>query len=178
MRKQVANVGLVAEPTVAGAVSTHLRTHVLLVCCAAFFACCTWDSHSHPGRKPDRGDLVGTWVPNARTIEDMRDRGGYDVARAKTKLVLRDDDSFEVVDMPDWWTDGFGRSTRSFQSFVGTWKLIPNANERGWGIALDMVSLDRNQAINLLGDKRPYSIYIIVGDPDRDDSMTFQMQSH
>jgi hypothetical protein len=108
----------------------------------------------------------------------MRDRGGYDVARAKTKLVLRDDDSFEAVDMPDWWTDGFGRSSRRFQSFAGTWKLIPNANERGWGIALDLVSLDRNQAINLLGDKRPYSIYMIVGDPDRDDSMTFQMETH
>lgn len=177
MWKQVANVAAIIEPPKCAGGLHNLRTHLLIVCCAALGVCCIIDSHSYPRRKPDRGDLVGTWIPNARTIEDMRDRGGYDVARAKTKLVLRDDDSFEAVDMPDWWNDGFGRSSQSFQSFAGTWKLIPNANERGWGIQLVMVSLDRTQAINLLGDERPYSIYIVVGDPDRDDSMSFQMQS-
>ena len=107
----------------------------------------------------------------------MRNRGGYNVAQAKTKLILGDDDSFEAVDMSDWWTDGFGRSRQSFQSSSGTWKLTPNANERGWGVKVASGSPIVTREVNLLSNERPYSIYIIIGDPDRDDSMTFQRQS-
>ena len=30
-------------------------------------------------RKPNRAELIGTWVIDQSTIEDMRDRGRYDL---------------------------------------------------------------------------------------------------
>jgi hypothetical protein len=162
---------------VARMTSINLRTYLLIASWPLLLSSCIWDSHSYPRSKPYQGDLVGTWLPDAKTIDDMRIRGGYVVSQAKTRIVLNEDGTFEAIDMPDWWNDGFGSSRRALQYRSGTWKLIPHANERGWGINLDMVSPFGNEALNLLGSEAPYRIYIIIGDPDQDHAMIFQKPS-
>ena len=102
----------------------------------------------------------------------MRERGGYDVSKL-TRITLSDDGSFEIVNMPDWWNNGFGDSQRGFSSFSGRWALSNNAGY--WRIGLSFFNTRR--FINLVGHKLggspPYYLEVLVGDPDSGDKMVF-----
>src|SRR5262245_26385196 len=75
-----------------------------------------------PSKRPNKSDLIGTWIPTAATVRLMRDEGGYNTSNHDTKIVLKDDGSLEMDDIPDWWFSGItGRSSRTFRSAAGTW---------------------------------------------------------
>ncbi|HEX6623316.1 MAG TPA: hypothetical protein VF064_06355, partial [Pyrinomonadaceae bacterium] len=96
----------------------------------------------------------------------------YDVSRL-TRITLSDDGSFEIVDMPDWWNNGFGKSYRGFASFSGRWAL---SNIGGhWRIGLSFFGTRRflNLVEHKMGGSPPYCVEIIVGDPDSGDEMIF-----
>jgi hypothetical protein len=73
-----------------------------------------WSELSYTRKKPNQRDVIGTWVPTAATIKDLQERGRYVVSRHE--LTLRADGTFVIVNMPDWWTDGFGESKKGFES--------------------------------------------------------------
>ena len=81
-----------------------------------------WSELSFTREKPNRTDVIGTWVPTAATINDLKQRGGYVIS--KHELVLRADGTFAMVNMPDWWSDGFGQSKKTFESGSGKWQFI------------------------------------------------------
>ena len=124
-------------------------------------------------RQPNRADLVGTWVPTSATLEDMRDRGGYPIS--KHELVLLDDGSFSMLNMPDWWSDGFGRSRKGFESGSGTWSI---SQQGSWCVYLVFKSpITRSGygvSLNLRRQKPPYLIHIFLGDPDEWQAILFE----
>jgi hypothetical protein len=71
--------------------------------------------------KPLESELVGTWRPTADTLKDIRGRGHY--AAATHEVVLRQDHTFSIRNMPDWWSNGFGESHGQFEAGDGTWHL-------------------------------------------------------
>ena len=92
---------------------------------------------SYTTTQPNEAELIGTWVPDKDRAKDMRDRGRYDIDRASTKLILRSDGSFEMVDIPDWWREPFGRSHGRLQSDRGTWRLKEHSPGSWWELGLD-----------------------------------------
>src|SRR5260221_13648523 len=71
-----------------------------------------WSELSFTREKPNRTDVIGTWVPTPTTIKDLKERGGYVIS--KHELILRADRTFAMVNMPDWWSGGFGQSKKNF----------------------------------------------------------------
>jgi hypothetical protein len=153
------------------------RTFILLSLGAMWFVSCQENPFggSYTRSKPNKAYLIGTWVPRQATFKNLKEDGGYDVSKADIKLVLREDDSFELKDMPDWWDDPFGKSLKNFRSSVGKWALTNNTDGNTWEIAL--YTTTRSRFVNLLGEKSPYTLHFIIGDPDEGRAMVFIKQS-
>lgn len=131
----------------------------------------TLDQLNYTRNEPKKSDLLGTWVPNQSSLREMESSGGYDTS-VQPKLILKADGTFELVNMPDWWDNGFGRSNKSFQDYSGSWGLSTYGNTGRWDI--DLKSLSRMRSVNLIGQSPPYRIEFIIGDPDSSVSMIFE----
>lgn len=118
--------------------------------------------------EPNKSDLVGTWTPDRASLGDMRTRGHYD-PNVEPKLILRADDSFDLINMPDWWENGFGESHGTFRAYSGKWGVSQEIS-KFWQLFLS----GRN--VELFGQKAPYRLNFIIGDPDSDESMVFEKQ--
>lgn len=105
----------------------------------------------------------------------MHQTGGYD-ASIQTKLLLKADGTFELVNMPDWWTNDYGDSRKGFENFAGTWKVTQFS--KVWAVELRPSSGTRSgtRSLNLIGQSPPYRIDFIIGDADENNSMIFLRQ--
>src|SRR5262249_50031885 len=89
-------------------------TAVLLLVAGCMNNGIEWSELSFTRHEPARSDIVGVWTPTEKTLRDIRKRGHYE--SVAHKIVLSDDGTFAMVNMPDWWTDGFGESHGKFDS--------------------------------------------------------------
>lgn len=123
-----------------------------------------WSELDFTRHRPSRADLIGKWVPTPVSLRDMKERGGY--AISKHELDLHADGTFSVINMPDWWNNFGGESHRTLQSGSGVWSVQQEDDGVAvWLIYLDFV--DRHRiSLNLRHQKPPYSIHIMLGDPD------------
>ncbi len=64
-----------------------------------------WKEINFTRTKPEIKDIIGTWTPTADTLKDIRERGKY--PEAKHELILKNDGTFSMINMPDWWSNGF-----------------------------------------------------------------------
>ena len=151
---------------------------LILALVAPSFAAChanigeLFRPYQYVSKEPNRKDIVGVWIPDKETIDDMRERGGYNVS-IPTQIILRDDGSFEMLKMPDWWNNVQGKSYKGFFDLSGRWEL---SNGLGyWHIGLRYFGTYR--PINLVEHKTKdsprYYIEIIVGDADEGHEMIF-----
>lgn len=131
----------------------------------------TSDQLNRTRKEPNKIDLLGTWVPDRSSLQAMESEGGYD-ASVQPKLILRADDTFELVNMPDWWDNGFGKSRKRFQDYSGAWGLSKYGNTGFWDV--DLKSASQTRSVNLIGQSPPYRIEFIIGDPDSNVSMIFE----
>jgi hypothetical protein len=121
--------------------------------------------------RPIEAELAGRYVPSGSTLADMRSRGRYDVSAAKTNLILRDDASFEMIEMPDWWLHSSGESWQGYHHWSGTWSIKQNSSDKTWSLALTTGQM--TTSADLANQKPPYAIYFVLGDPDEHEGMTF-----
>jgi len=155
-------------------ISSSIKASIIFFMAAYFFSACRINLGS-PGYttvEPNKSDLVGTWIPDKATLEDMKERGGYDTL-IPTRLVLKSDGSLEIANIPDWWEIPAGTSRRGMASYSGSWSLYND--QPCWTIAVKY----SNSAgfLNLLGNKPPHKIEIILGDPDSGHNMIFIKQA-
>ncbi|MES2308383.1 MAG: hypothetical protein V4507_05940 [Verrucomicrobiota bacterium] len=121
--------------------------------------------------KPQESDLIGLWVPTPNTLKDMEKTGGYVIS--KHEILLKEDGTFSMINMPDWWRDGFGDSKKGFESSEGRWELTQTQDwTKIWDITLHFSGY--GTSVKLLGQKPPYRIHIYVGDPDSGHVMLFE----
>jgi hypothetical protein len=123
--------------------------------------------------KPDKKDLIGTWIIDGPTIKDMRKRGGYDVSQP-TGLVLRDDDSFAMTNMPDWYRNGAGESGHTLLNLSGEWSL-DNSYGGYWSVSLKAQEFAPRMEIRepRYASLPRYLLQIVIGDPDSREFMRF-----
>ena len=129
------------------------------------------DQLDHTRKEPNKIDLLGTWVLGKSSLRSMQSEGGYD-ASIQPKLILKADDTFELVNMPDWWDNGSGKSHKAFQDYSGAWELSKYGNTDFWNVYLRVSS--KTRSANLLGQNPPYRIEFVIGDPDSNVSMIFE----
>jgi hypothetical protein len=122
--------------------------------------------------EPNRTEIVGTWVPDEASLRAMHEKGGYDIS-VQPKLALNNDGSFELANMPDWWSDVFGKSSKEFESYSGNWMI--SKSTQVYVIELRPVSGTRlgTRFGDLVGQSPPYRIDFVIGDADENNSMTF-----
>ncbi|CAN5393173.1 hypothetical protein BH09SUM1_BH09SUM1_33610 [soil metagenome] len=133
--------------------------------------------------KPNPSDLVGVYTPVAKSLAFIKDEGHYKPRPASIALFA--DGTMTISNIPDWWNNGWGTSGGGFDSGTCTWKL----NQDKWRCNLwinfsktdQFDSLKRehkpfNGEMELTGQKPPYKIYLIVGDPDSDEGIWFEKQ--
>jgi hypothetical protein len=131
----------------------------------------TLDQLNYTRKEPKKSDLLGTWVPDKSSLREMESKGSYDIS-VQPKLILKADGNFELVNMPDWWDNGFGESHGGFQDYSGSWSLSTYGNTGVWSI--EFKSSSRTRSANLIGQSPPYRIEFIIGDPDSSVSMIFE----
>lgn len=135
-----------------------------------------FNSYGCVSTEPNKDELVGVWIPDEATLEDIRTRGKYNPT-VSTKLMLRADGSFEMENMPDWWKNGFGESSGGFESNSGAWKLS-GAGGACWRIDLKVSNVGTSVGLleHRFGGQPRYVIAIILGDPDSGEKMIFVKQ--
>ena len=129
--------------------------------------------------EPGKNEVVGTWVADKSTLEDMATRGEYDWS-VIPKLILHEDGKLEAINMPDWWSDGSGKSYRSFEpSFTGTWKFSKYKDSSCLEIVLNLPTATMNMSLgkSRFGQEPKYVITKYIGDPDLGDIMVFVRES-
>ncbi len=136
--------------------------------------------------RPKQADVAGVYRPTTRTDQFLRARKGY--AERDTYVTLARDQSCKISNMPDLWLDGFGESRGGFDSYKGTWRLTKHTN--GWGVYLrlswiggaskgqkDRESILVYDRMMLAGERPPYRLQFIIGDPDSGESLEFEKRA-
>ncbi len=152
---------------------TPFKSVAFLVLAVVLWTAGNWinDFLFYTRSRPTEAAVAGMYVPNTGTLADMRSRGRYDVSARETSLILRDDASFEMIDMPDWWRHSSGESWQGFLHWSGTWRIRQNSPDKTWSLELTMGQL--TTFADLGNQKPPYAIYFVLGDPDESRGMTF-----
>jgi hypothetical protein len=126
---------------------------------------------------PQSSDLVGIWIPDKATIEDIRKVAEYgDKDLTSTKFVLGAGGDFEMVNLPDWWRSDFGEPQGFFDSEKGTWKLKASGSCYVIELALPSSRTSFNLLKTKTSENPKYAIEIGIGDPDAEHSMIFVKQ--
>ena len=131
------------------------------------------DSLDYLQTEPKSQDLVGVYRPNAASLKDIRERGHY--PERDISIRLSADNTFTFTNIPDWWMASLGKPSGGFITKTGTWK--PVQQREWWVVGLDFSSQPHftfpNTSIFLVGPKPPFTLRIILGDPDDGKAMDF-----
>jgi hypothetical protein len=110
-----------------------------VVFCLTLGSLCQWSlsDPTNPRKKPASENIVGVWVPTPSSLQNMQEEGKYEISTHT--LTFKKDETFVMVNMPDWWLNSFGKSTGGFYSGSGTWEIT---KDRGrWKIRVHFTSL-------------------------------------
>jgi hypothetical protein len=157
-----------------------------------------WHELNFTRHKPSEADLIGRWIPTAKTRKEILKRGKYPDAICEIRINA--DGSFTMRNMPDWWRGGLGESHRRLESGSGVWKLSEPSSTRmsasgkvyrhkdpwaGWELLLRFASFSGEHpipsggatSVRLCRQSPPYQMFFYVGDPDSGDAMLFERES-
>jgi hypothetical protein len=144
---------------------------VFLLAGALLFACRlpSLNQLNYTRTQPKNADLVGTWVLDKNSMQEMKAKGGYNIP-APTLLTLKNDSTFEFTNVPD----PFGETHSKVQNYSGTGNVSRYADNGFWQI--NFRSNPGIPSAQLIGQGPPYHIEIIIGDPDNSQSMVLIKQ--
>ena len=128
--------------------------------------------------KPRLQDLVGTYVPTAKTVAFIRANGSY--PDAKTTITLTKENTFRWENMPDCWNPD-RKSNSKFDSGNGKWTVYVDGEWIGVGFLFESTAGFQSEKFDkpvyvgfrLLGEN-PYLLTRFVGDPDSQQEMQFE----
>ena len=150
-----------------------------------FLGGCQYDPYTweYTKKQPRQAALVGTYFPNQETVSYITQEGHYPVR--ESSIFLAENGSCSINSIPDWWLTS-GDSKSGFDSGECVWKL--EKHQEWWSVAVVFNSTAQfssqqfrpgsyGVSFMLLGEKPPYKIHLIVGDPDEGKGMTFEKVS-
>jgi hypothetical protein len=154
----------------------------LIAVLAACLASCQHDPYTtNYTRKRPKTDLCGTYVPDAATRELIAQVGHYPAA--PTSITLLADGFLSIANVPDWWNTPFGESQGEFDSGTGGWNL--QQHQQWWAISAHFGTTAHFASLQfrtdsfatefmLVGQRPPYKLHLVVGDPDAGRAMEFE----
>ena len=156
------------------------RNPTLLALCLLMTSACLnngieWSELTFTRTRPSDKDLVGTWTPTSETFQNMKASGGY--AISKHELTLSADGTFSMLNMPDWWSDGFGESHKQLESGRGTWRVAEAKNVYTIYV-VNLLFPTGSVTVHVSRQRPPYLLHIILGDPDSGHYMLFEKREH
>jgi hypothetical protein len=81
-----------------------------------------------------------------------------------------------MINMPDWWKNGFGESKKTLESGEGKWRL--NKSNNIWDIwTIELQFPAEISSVNLYRQRTPYLIFISVGDPNDGYAMFYHREN-
>jgi len=147
-----------------------MAVHILTLAFAVIVAGCQYDPFTavYTTKQPKAEDLVGWYVPTEETKRFITKEGHY--PSVESSIALSADGTLTITNIPDWWLTPFGRPEGKFDSRRGKWTV--QKHQDWWVIG---VNLDPGFGTDLflIGEKPPYKIHLIVGDPDEGRGMDF-----
>jgi hypothetical protein len=120
--------------------------------------------------KPKPSEVVGTWTPDQKSIDDIRNRGRY--TNIHPTVTLRADGTFSIRDMPDWWSDGSGDSHGTGEALDGKWSF--EQQKEVWNVWVISLQTPMFRSVHLYRQKAPFALFIGVGDPNDANAMIFE----
>lgn len=151
-----------------------------MACGIFFLSSCQQNSNDYALQKPRATDIAGVYYPDNKTLEKLRIEGRYPATNIEIKL--EPNGVVKLQNIPDWWRH-FGDSSGKFDNGYGTWSLITRESEwttekYRWVIDIDarwkgQESIAESARIDIRGQKPPYELQMIVGDPDQMSAMFF-----
>ncbi len=152
-----------------------------LIAAAFMLTGCQYDPYtaSYTKTKPNRKDLVGTYVPDADTMTLISKEGHY--SQVASSISLLEDGTIIIENIPDWWRI-FEGPQGGFDSGRGTWKI--EKHQEWWALGAAFTNTEQFASLKnklpglgtemmLIGEKPPYKIHLTVGDPDAGVGMQF-----
>jgi hypothetical protein len=123
-------------------------------------------------KKPELKELLGSYFPDEETSNLARSRMGD--RNVTSRIVLRDDNSFHIENIPDWATARSTKDTGDLVTRGGDWKLQQD-KDGFWLLALDYKSADKpiHQTLRLHQQKPPYHLHLVLGDPAKGETLRF-----
>src|ERR1051325_11230519 len=124
-------------------------------------------------KQPSTNDVVGVYAADTNTLALIAKEGHY--SAASPAITLGGDGTIVITNIPDWWLTSFGEPQGGFDSGRGTWTI--QKHQEWWGLSVGFTDTTHFASLShkpggmrtemmLIGEKPPYKIHLIVGDPD------------
>jgi hypothetical protein len=152
------------------------RFPIVIAFLVALMACS--DEHESA---PTAQELAGSYVLSGRSASYLIHRKGYAVL-PHSEIRISVDGTIEIYQMPDAYVDGHGHGSGKFVSGAGRWAVEPINS--GYGLTLNIEKGEsmepgvyHGSSILIKGRTAPFRLDVQLGDPDNDESITFERQS-
>lgn len=144
---------------------------------------CQYDPYTdvYTTTQPKTNDVVGIYFPDTNTITLISKEGHY--GQVSPSITLFSDGTIIITNIPDWWLTSFGEPQGGFDSGRGTWTI--EKHQEWWALGVGFTNTENFASLTnkpeglgaemmLVGEKPPYKIHLIVGDPDAGKGMQFE----
>ncbi len=111
-------------------------------------------------KEPAVQDLAGSYFPSKETAAFVRGKMGD--RQLTSRIILRDDHTFHIENVPDWMKASKPSETGDLATRKGTWKI--EEKDRRWLLAITYQDGAR-AILRLHRDQPPYRIHLTLGDP-------------
>jgi hypothetical protein len=125
--------------------------------------------------KPNVQDIVGTYQVTSQNL-DIEGMGAF--IDHDPQIHLNKDGSCMILDFPIW-EDLPPFTITDWQSLSGEWDIVTTGGVDllegyfdTWGVQC-IGETDEMKTADLIGDKAPYKLLFVYGDPDSNEIMTF-----
>jgi hypothetical protein len=131
-----------------------------------------------PSSAPSVEELAGSYRLDKESQVFLRDKRGYNSIPLSI-LRLHRDGSVAATSIPDAYLDGYGKGSGHFVSGVGRWNV--EKTSFGYGVTLEIArggsmppGIYHASSIHLRGQRAPYRIEMLLGDPDSRETLTYE----
>lgn len=120
---------------------------------------CTWDMGFTEVKDIKERQLIGTYNLMDYSKKMMKYEGNY-TGISNSTIRLKDNNTYEIINAPDWLFDDFGESQNQYINKSGKWSLTCD----GSGCIMELDGLQAGELIF----KKSNKLYVLltVGDPD------------
>lgn len=121
--------------------------------------------------KPAVSELVGTYLPTQETVAFLKTKGNYP---ADMSINLAANRMCRLHNLPHGWAAITGKRTNTAESGSGFWSLHKEPEDGFWEVTLG--DAHEGTSLSLFREKPPYTLHIILGDPDSGEALDFEQQ--